>query len=298
MRGSRGPDTHPGDRSIVGSFNSIASAMERSAEHLHRAMRGPAVPSGGRGRRTRLHVLRHGAATARSLTDSGRPASPQRRAALIISGGTLEALKWIGLVLMLLDHVNKVLFHEASATVYALGRMVMPLFAFVLMYKLASPGTLAAGVHMRVMKRLGVFALLASPAFVLLVGWWPLNILATLLVATLMVWLFETGGIARGALAVATFVLGGAWVEFWWPGLLCCLGAWAYCRRPGAARLMMWVLATASLVFINGNFAALAALPLIWGATLVDLPLRRRRWLYYAFYPVHLSALALLHRFV
>ncbi|MBT2337126.1 conjugal transfer protein TraX [Variovorax paradoxus] len=232
---------------------------------------------------------------ARTLVESGRPVHPRRQAAWAISGGTLEALKWIGLVLMLLDHANKVLFHEASASVYALGRLVMPLFAFVLMYKLARRGALAAGVHVRVMKRLAVFALLASPAFVLLVGWWPLNILATLLVATLMVWLLEKGGRARRTLAAAIFILAGAWVEFWWPGLLCCLGAWAFCRNPGVARLLAWALATAFLAVINGNFAALAVLPLVWGATQVDLPIRRRRWLFYAFYPAHLSALALLH---
>jgi hypothetical protein len=52
-------------------------------------------------------------------------------------------------------------------------------------------------------------------------------------------------------------------------------------------------LATASLALINGNFAALAALPLIWGASRVDLPIPRLRWVFYAFYPAHLSLIAL-----
>ena len=37
--------------------------------------------------------------------------------------------------------------------------------------------------------------------------------------------------------------------------------------------------------------AALAVLPLIWAATQVDIPLARRRWVFYGFYPVHLAAI-------
>jgi hypothetical protein len=171
--------------------------------------------------------------------------------------------------------------------------MVMPLFGFVLMAHLARPGALEGGVHLRVMHRLAIFALLATPAFVHLVGGWPLNILATLFLATLVVWLLERGGRAQRCAALIAFLIGGALVEFWWPALLCCLGAWAFLRGPSKFRLLLWALATASLALINGNFAALAALPLIWGASRVDLPIPRLRWVFYAFYPAHLSLIAL-----
>lgn len=208
-----------------------------------------------------------------------------------ISAGSLESLKWVGLVLMAADHVNKYVLGEASASLYAMGRLVMPIFGFVLMYNLCRPGALADGVHLRVMKRLAVFGALATPAFVLLVGWWPLNILFTLLVSTLIIFLWERGGVPRRLLAMAVFLVGGAIVEFWWPALLCCLGAWAFVRRPDALRLALWVGATASLALINGNFAALVAIPLIWGARQVDIPMPRFRWAFYAFYPAHLTAL-------
>ncbi|MBT2320786.1 conjugal transfer protein TraX [Variovorax paradoxus] len=210
-----------------------------------------------------------------------------------ISDGSLEALKWVGLLLMAGDHVNKYLLHEASPVLFALGRMAMPLFGFVLMVHLARPGAFEAGIHLRVMRRLAIFALLATPAFVHLVGWWPLNILATLLLVTLIVWLLERDGRADRAAALIAFFMGGALVEFWWPALLCCLGAWAFLRRPSGLRLLLWTLATASLVIINGNFAALAALPLIWSASQVDIPIPRSRWVFYAFYPAHLSLIAL-----
>lgn len=213
-----------------------------------------------------------------------------------ISNGSLEALKWVGLLLMTGDHVNKYLLHEASPALYALGRMVMPLFGFVLMVNLTRPGALESGMHLRVMKRLAIFALLATPAFVYLIGWWPLNILVTLVLATLIVWLLEQGGRAARCSALAAFLIGGAVVEFWWPALLCCLGAWAFLRRPNGLRLLLWTLATVSLTTINGNFAAVAALPLIWGARQVQIPLPRSRWIFYAFYPAHLSLIALMLR--
>lgn len=221
---------------------------------------------------------------------------PRSIASGSIPDGSLEALKWVGLLLMTGDHVNKYLMHEAISALYALGRMVVPLFGFVLMANLARPGALKAGVHLRVMKRLAIFALLATPAFVHLVGWWPLNILATLLLATVIVRLLEQGSAASRCAALVAFLIGGLVVEFWWPALLCNLGAWAFLRTPSTLRLLLWVLATASLALVNGNFAAMAALPLIWGARQIEIPLQRSRWFFYIFYPAHLSLIALLRQ--
>lgn len=100
---------------------------------------------------------------------------------LRIADGTLEALKWLGLLLMTGDHVNKYLFNETMPLLFDAGRAVMPIFVFGLAFNLARPGTLARGVYQRTMGRLAVFGALATPAFIalggLLAGWWPLNIL-------------------------------------------------------------------------------------------------------------------------
>lgn len=124
-----------------------------------------------------------------------------------------------------------------------------------------------------VAKRLAAFGVLATPAFVLLVGWWPLNIMAALLVATFIAWLLELRSDGHRWLALLTFVVGGTVVEFWWPGLLCCLGARSFIRRPSIKTAIAWLLATASLWLVNGNFAAMAALPLIWGSAAFMFPL-------------------------
>ena len=216
--------------------------------------------------------------------------------ALMLSSGTLEALKWLALLLMTLDHVNKHLLHASVPELFAAGRQALPLFGFVLGYNLARPGALASGAYSRTARRLALFGSIATVPFIALGGlgwgWWPFNIMATLLVATLCAWLIEVGGPARLALAGVVFIVGGALVEFWWPGLAACLLAWAYSRRPSWMTLALWVGALASLYVINRNLWALAALPLIFAAAgHVNLSVPRGRLGFYVYYPAHLAVL-------
>jgi len=222
--------------------------------------------------------------------------------ALMLSSGTLEALKWLALILMTFDHVNKHLLHASVPELFAAGRLAMPLFGFVLGYNLARPDALASGAFKRTAGRLAVFGTIASIPFIALGGlgwgWWPFNVMATLLVATLCAWLIEVGGWARIALACVLFVLGGSVVEFWWPGLAACLFAWAYCRRPSWGMLVLWTASLAALYAINRNMWALAALPLIFAAGQVSTKVPRIRLVFYIFYPAHLAVLWVLARLV
>lgn len=210
---------------------------------------------------------------------------------LDVADGTLEALKWIALVLMILDHTNKFLYRGQLPVLFELGRLVLPIFGFVLAYNLTRPGALARGVHLRMMTRLAVVGALATPLFNTMVGWWVLNILFLLLLTVAIVFFVERGGNANKTIAAVLFVLGGACVEFWWLGLACCLTAWMYCRQPSVKRLLWWSLATGALVFINQNLWSLVAIPLLWVASHIDVTVPRARWAFYALYPLHLLAL-------
>ena len=215
--------------------------------------------------------------------------------ASVLSSGTLEALKWLALLLMTLDHVNKHLLHASVPELFAAGRLALPLFGFVLGYNLARPGALASGGYSRTARRLAVFGSIATIPFIALGGlgwgWWPFNIMATLLVATLCAWLIEVGGPGRLVAAAAVFIVGGTLVEFWWPGLAVCLMAWAYCRRPSWSRLALWIGTLASLYGINRNLWALAALPLIFAAGHVKINVRRSGLGFYVYYPAHMAVL-------
>jgi hypothetical protein len=216
----------------------------------------------------------------------------------VMADGSLEAIKWVALVLMVFDHVNKYLYAEKLPVIFQCGRIVMPMFGFVLAYNLARPDAFARGVHGRMMYRLTLMGLAASPMCIVLNGlfvnanaWWPLNILFTLLLVVSLTYLIDRGGAKCYALAGVLLILGGAFVEYLWMGVLCCLGAWAFCREASPGRLTLWFLGTLSLTLVNGNAWALIAIPIVLMAGRVALPLPRQTWIFYAFYPAHLLLL-------
>ena len=56
---------------------------------------------------------------------------------LFVSDGTIEAMKWLALLSMTGDHVNKCLFNGTLPFLFEIGRLPMPLLIFVLPYNLA-----------------------------------------------------------------------------------------------------------------------------------------------------------------
>jgi TraX protein len=217
---------------------------------------------------------------------------------LVLSNGAVEILKWIAAALMVGDHVNKYLLHGSAPALFDAGRLAMPLFAIVLGYNLARPGQ----SYGRVAARMAIAGTLASVPFVALGGlgwgWWPLNIMATFLVATVICWLLASDGALRIAAAAGLFVVGGSSVEFWWPGIALCVASWSYARTPSWRALAASALAVFSLRVINGNDWALATFVAILPAMHVPDSLRvpRPRLFFYAFYPVHLAVLLICQR--
>ena len=212
---------------------------------------------------------------------------------LLLANGTAEALKWLALALMVLDHVNKYLCNDALPWVFPIARISFPLFGFVLAYNLARPGVISNGAAVRVMKRLAIFALVAAiPHFILDGRFFPLNILATLLVATGTVYLFEQGGLKRWH-GILVFMAGGCIVEGNWFAVAVCMTAYRYCQSPTVLRLSSLMASLAVLgLFINLNQWALAVLPVILLAPYVKISLKRQKHFFYWFYPAHLVVIA------
>lgn len=211
-----------------------------------------------------------------------------------VSSGAIEALKWIALACMVVDHANAV-FYDRQWGLWAdvIGRIALPLFACVFGYNLARPGADIA----RILRRLVLAGLLAAPAHLVLfgaIGPWPANILLTFAAAAWVLLELQAG---RTALAFGIFVVGGALVEYWWPGIALVLATWAMARSPrptGADLAAVGLSLVALCVLVNGNAYALLAVPvaaavIAWAPTVPRL----RGWFLW-FYPVHLVALALL----
>ena len=221
--------------------------------------------------------------------------APGALAPIVIADGTVEALKWLGIVLMTLDHINKFLNGGQSAFIFDLGRIALPLFGFVLAYNLARPGSLAKGTFKRVSTRLLLFGGIATIPFVAIHGaneyGWPLNILFTLLVSTLLIWLLELNKPRLMIAILPLFSFASMLPEFWHVGTAATVAAWYFCKNPRVSSLVLWTISVAALVVINKNFYALLAIPLIYAAQYVRLPVPRSSLVFYLFYPVHLGAI-------
>lgn len=229
------------------------------------------------------------------MIETGKPA-------VVVQDGTIEALKWLGVVLMTLDHINKYVFNETLPGVFELGRLTMPIFGFVLAYNLARPGCLATGAYGRTMKRMALYGLLATPFYIILgagqlaFGWLPLNIMAMLFVATASLYLVELGD-GRGMLAAGVvFLLGGILGEFWWMGQAVVMTAWWYFRSGRHIALVSVIAATALLFVINRNFYAVFSIVLLVGGQYVNVRIPRLKNIFYAYYPLHLAVLCGIHK--
>jgi len=186
-------------------------------------------------------------------------AMPTALPRLSLANGTVESLKWLGLALMTGDHVNKYLFNATLPGLFEVGRLCLPIFVFVLAYNLARPGAFDRSAYVRTMKRLALFGVIASVPYIALggptSGWYPLNVLFTLLIITATTYLIEKGGTKSLTAASIVFLVGGSSVEYWWPAIALALGlaVWSYCKEPSIIAAVAALLSCAALWFINGT---------------------------------------------
>lgn len=63
--------------------------------------------------------------------------------------------------------------------------------------------------------------------------------------------------------ALTVFIVGGSSVEFWWPALTLGISVWQYKKTAHMGLLIIAILSIAALKFINGNYWALASIPIL-----------------------------------
>lgn len=214
---------------------------------------------------------------------------------LRLSSGTVELTKWFAVVLMTMDHFNKFLYNGTIPYLSELGRLALPLFAFIFAFNLARKNSFERGIHFRAIKKLILFGAISSIPYIALGasinGWWPLNILFTLAASAAVI-----AGIEKDMpnLAILIFILTGGIVEYSWPGIIITVGAWSYCKNAGLGSLLTWFAGLLSLYFSNDNWWALATIPIIFSLPYLKLNFPRWAYAFYFYYPGHLSVLWLM----
>jgi hypothetical protein len=176
---------------------------------------------------------------------SGKPASAVPKftdaradawslAALRWSDGQLEALKWIGLVAMFVDHFGRYLFGLGTDSwAFASGRFAFPLFAFVLAMNLAREGGVLARTE-RTARRLAFWCVVSIlPAYLARDALIPINVFGTLaLGATLCALIEARPGAIVAAITFFVAVLLALLVEFGAAGMLLLVTVYVW-RRHG-----------------------------------------------------------------
>lgn len=202
--------------------------------------------------------------------------------------GGREVLKWIALVLMTGDHVNKVLLHGSQPWLTDLARVVFPIFAVVLAWNVARHPD--RGAIDRSIYRTLLAAVFVQPLHAMAFGYWlPLNILFTL----------GAGMVVANTRSLPVVLLvgiaGGAFVDYTWAGILVVVAAVGLARNPDRlANRLLFGLALLVLCVFNGNAWALMALPIVAVAGQLPVSVPRWRWTFLGYYALHLAVLAAL----
>lgn len=240
----------------------------------------------------------------------------------VLGSGSIEYLKWMAALFMLLDHLNAIIFSGGLTWMNGMGRMAFPLFAFVFALNLARYDSLWDKWVANSWKLL-LAGVAAMPAFIFMRetalqydGWFPLNIMFTFFFAGTFLATSqklrhlkqaEKQGMPSRSMGYrvslyALLVLSALAVmfstEYEDAGLLLIVASFAFMR--GRASLLLVSLGIAYLIFWQGmawwvlGAPLLVALVMFAQARHGDLPVPRARHFFYVFYPAHLWALMLL----
>ncbi len=215
-----------------------------------------------------------------------------------ISSGSMEALKWLAVLLMTLDHVNLHLLNSAHPWMFIAGRLSWPLFAWVLASNLARNRQHDPRLALRVLGRLLPCMVIAELPYRALnyaeFGFLPLNILFTLGTGVAIIALLESHRRFRLVLAILFFSLSGPFIDYGWAGSSLLISIWFFLRAPGFLRILPLLAAMVALSSVNTNsWAYAAALPLLLAMNF-QIAIPRLRNALYLYYPAHLAVIVVL----
>lgn len=233
----------------------------------------------------------------------------KRNGKLYLSDGSIELLKWLALILMTGDHINKYLLDYSNDILFNMRRLVLPIFVFVLAYNLTRKGIKEIN-YLKAIKRMILFGVLASPAFIFLGGdiaiivegntviWRSLNVLFTLALLTWCLYSLERG-------ENENIWLWG-WMVFFLDSRCVCrvlvggFRPWWYYKNISFTKIIPALFF--SLFFLlainEGSAYFLVAFLLIYLISKFSFKIPRMKWFFYFYYPVHLTLIYAVKEFI
>ena len=200
---------------------------------------------------------------------------------------------------MVIDHANKFLPSLHLEFLYPVGRLAMPIFAFIFGYSLSHLKILKKEYIHKLLIRLLLTALIASVPYIYLqknfiaFEFWPLNIIFMFLLASIILYINTWTIKYKAIIQILLFVIGGMFVEFYWGGLLIVIFSYYFAKKPTWQNLLPIIFSLVLLMDLNGNFYAFLFLPIIYLSQFVDIKIIRIKHIFYYLYPLHLFIISL-----
>lgn len=165
---------------------------------------------------------------------------------------SMDVLKCVALIAMLIDHMNDILLSPSSLLLYAVGRMAMPLFALIFAFNMAKQ----PGRAQELAKRQWKWAIITQPFFAFAFyghqPWYALNILFVFAVCSqLVAWVYPRTQDCwiKSILLIAIFAWPLSLASYGLVGIVFVLISVLMLASltPGKVVLFLWVLSLISL---------------------------------------------------
>lgn len=206
---------------------------------------------------------------------------------LLIAAESLEAIKWLALVLMLAEHASFFVFGVMPWTVFFLGRLVFPLFAIAIAYGIAHK---TPAEKFGVVYRLVAWGCAAGLAGALVRDALPMNVLFTFALGITLDVVWRLPGVR--SLLIGMFILcGGLAVEYGPFGVVAVSAFMVAARAETRRSAVLYLGIGATLICLaNANlfaaFAPLVAVAISAGGIEVPRIKRLFYWTYAGQWPV------------
>lgn len=221
---------------------------------------------------------------------------------LELSSAQQEFLKWLAIVSMTFDHINKLIFASGLPAFSQFGRLAFPLFCYLIAFNVVRRGA----APQRYFLPLLIFGVLSQSIYSWAFEGDELNIFFTLFLGAGYLWLVSwlkvkgRSSIIAHVLAVCFLAVPASFVsyQFFGPFLIPILAG--FLKKP----TVLSVLGTGFYLMLTNNFLPISVytlllLPAVLTAPRLPLRLRRsNKWIFYGFYPIHIIVLASLEKFV
>ncbi len=213
--------------------------------------------------------------------------------------GGREALKWIAIITMTIDHAGAV-FYPEHIFLRLIGRLAFPLFCYLIILGMESTRNVK-----NYFIRLLVFASISQIPYYLALGYEPyesLNIFFTLSFGVLFIYFYE-----RRSILILIPILASIFLRFDFSiyGILLIGCAYALKKDTKLGIVLICLLNVLSLLLWERQIFSLFALPIILLHLKISLKIERetklkfayplwRKYFFYIFYPLHLTVLYLI----